>query len=219
MPRLDSLTPTLLATAALAILALAVLTLRDGGSGATPPLSAGGGIEIDAARPVRTHISEAPYAVTGATEEAITASMVQAAPSEGTERFFGLTTTELAFRYHRTQTAGGCALRDVRVDLAVTVALPRWTRPPEAPYALARDWSRFETALRRHEDHHRELAEAGAEAVRAELDGLAAPTCAEADAEARRRAERAGIENEAAHRRYDDETGHGQTQGASWPLR
>ena len=31
-------------------------------------------------------------------------------------------------------------------------------------------------------------------------------------------AERVRIETDAAHRRYDDETGHGRTQGAVWPL-
>ena len=218
MSRHDALTPSLLATAALAILALAVVTVGVG-RGETEPVSAGGGVEASPARPVLTHVAEAPYAVAGANEADLLASMAQGAPREGEATFFGLTTTELSFRYTRAQQTGGCTLRDVRVDLAVTVVLPHWTRPADAPYDLARDWARFEAALRRHEDHHRVLAEAGAEAVRAELDGLTAATCADADAEARRRAERVGIETEAAQRRYDDETGHGQTQGAAWPLR
>ena len=219
MSRPHARTPVLIATAALAVLALAVLSLRVGGGGATAPVSSGGGVEAGPARPVRTHVAAAPYAVAGASEAAVLASMAQAAPREGDETFFGLTTTELSFRYARAQEAGVCALRDVRVDLAVTVVLPRWTRPAGAPSTLARDWARFEAALARHEDRHRVLAEAGAEAVRAGLDGLTAATCADADAEARRRAERVGIETEAAQRRYDDETSHGQSQGAAWPLR
>ena len=211
--------PLLLAAAALAVLALAILTLHIGGGGATAPVSSGGGVEAGPARPVRAYGTEVPYRVMGASEAAILASMVQVAPREGDKTFFGLTTTELSFRYARSQQAGACTLRDVRVDLAVTTVLPQWTHPPDAPDALTRDWARFEAALRRHEDRHRVLAEAGAEAVRAELDGLTAATCAEADAEARRRAERVGIETEAAQRRYDDETGHGESEGASWMLR
>lgn len=207
----------LLSLAALMMLGLAIAT-RPGGD--LPPTAHGGGsVQAAPARPVSTTVQQAPYAVAGTTAEAILASMVQAAPQADDETFFGLTTTALSFRYRREQQADRCTLADVRVDLSVSVELPHWTRPADAPYDLARDWARFDAALRRHEDRHRVLAEDGAEALRVALDRLAAPTCAEADLSARHIADRINIESEAAHRRYDDETGHGATQGASWPLR
>ena len=170
-----------------------------------------------ASRPVRIALAERPYAVAGSTAQELLASMAAAAPSTEGETFFGLTVTELSFRYVHATGAGACRLHDVQVDLAVSVALPRWDPPADASYALRRDWARFAANLRRHEDRHRVLAEASADATRARLHGLTAATCAEVNVEARRRAEQARIEADAAHRRYDDETGHGRTEGAVWP--
>ncbi len=217
MPTPPAALTALLSLAALLLLGLAVATRPFGD---LPTTAHGGGTaQAVPARPVSTTVQQAPYAVAGASAEAILASMVQAAPRTEGETFFGLTTTALSFRYRREQQATRCTLADVRVDLSVSVQLPHWARPADAPYDLARDWARFDAALRRHEDRHRVLAEDGAEALRVALDRLAAPTCAAADLNARHIADRVNIESEAAHRRYDDETGHGATQGASWPLR
>lgn len=215
-------TPPAALTVVLSLVALAVTGLvvaTQPGSAAVSHVYGGGTEQAEPARPVTTTVRQAPYAVAGASVDAILASMARAAPRAGDETFFGLTTTELSFRYRRAQERERCVVRDVRVDLAVSVEMPRWTRPDGAPYEVARDWARFESALRRHEDQHRVLAEDGAEATRAALDHIAAPTCAEADVAARHLADRISIETEAAHRRYDDETGHGATQGATWPLR
>ena len=212
----DRTTHLLLGLAALAVLGLAVLSLRVGRAPGARVTVAGGGTVAEPA--VRTITRAAPYAVAGGDAQALLVSMVQHAPHSDGDVFFGLTTTELSFRYGHRTVAEGCALANVRVDLLVTTALPEWTPPADAPYDLRRDWTRFAAALARHEAQHRTIGEDGASAVQRDLDGLTAPTCAMADAEARRLAERAGIETEAAHRRYDDETGHGRTQGATWPV-
>ncbi len=213
----DRTTALLLGFAALALLGLAVLSLHLASAPAPRVTVAGGGMVAEPS--LRTTDHEAPYAVTGGDEQAILLSMARNAPPAEGGIFFGLTTTELSFRYGHRAVAGGCALSNVRVMLHVTTALPEWTPPPDAPYDLRRDWTRFASALQRHEARHRTIGEAGAAKILHDLEDLVAPTCAQADAEARRRAERAGIESDAAHRRYDDETGHGRTQGASWPLR
>ncbi len=100
----------------------------------------------------------------------------------------------------------------------MATTLPRWTPSPEASPALRRDWTRFEAALARHEARHRQIAVAWAGRVRGSLEGLTAPTCVDAEAEARRRVDILRIEADAEHRRYDAETGHGLTEGATWPV-
>ncbi|HEX8386961.1 MAG TPA: DUF922 domain-containing protein [Rubricoccaceae bacterium] len=218
---------TLLVLASAVTLGLSVFALRPdlvpGRAlvGHVGEVSAGGGLARPSgspADPVRTTVAVRTYPVTGSRADEVLASMAAGAPHADGETFFGMTATQLAFRYVRERTGRACTLRDVQIDLDVSVSLPAWTPGPGTDYDLRRDWARFESSLRRHEDHHRVLAERGAEAIRRELDGLAAPTCAGADGEARRRAERVRIETDAAHRRYDDETGHGETQGAVWPL-
>ena len=215
----------LLGFAAATVLGLAALALRpdlvaDAG-GEVFEASAGGGVTVwDEARPpppVATTLQQAPYAVEGTTAGELLRSMSERAPESQGGTYFGLTVTELAFRYRHRRAEAGCALNDVQIDLSVRVSLPAWTPGPDAPYDLRRDWARFLSNLGRHEDRHRAIAEHGADAIRTALDGLSAPTCAAVDAEARAVSERIQSETDAAHRRYDDETGHGRTQGAVWP--
>lgn len=177
------------------------------------PTQAGG-----AAGGVRVADAVERYAVEGTSEAELLASLVADGPRIGSETFFGLTVTQLSFRFWRQSEGDRCALRNVAVDLSVTTTLPAWTPPPEAAADLRRDWTRFETALARHEAHHRTMAVAWAGRVRVEIEGIDGPTCFAAEAEARRRVDRLRIEADAEHRRYDAETGHGLTEGATWPL-
>jgi predicted secreted Zn-dependent protease len=184
------------------------------GATPTPDLAAGGGT----APRVRSDVTVREYRVQGDDEVEILQSLLANAPVSGEETFFGLTTSELTFRYWRQPDAAGCTLVDLHVDLGVTIDLPVWSPSGAAPYELKRDWDRFAMALKRHEETHRDYAIRGAEEVLEALQGIRAPTCDAAVAEAQRRAERFQIETEAAHRHYDDQTGHGRTEGAVWPV-
>ena len=166
---------------------------------------------------VRTTLATETYAVQGTTEDGLLSSMAAQAPRPDGEVFFGLTTAEIGLRFRPTPVSGGCLLRDVEIDLALTVTLPEWVPPAQSDPALVRDWGRFRRALAGHEGRHREIAEDGAERMLRALDGLRRQSCEVANDEAQRRLERLEIEVEAAQRRYDSETGHGRTEGAVWP--
>jgi predicted secreted Zn-dependent protease len=167
---------------------------------------------------VRTRDATETYPVTGGTAEALLRSLVDRGPSDGDRDYFGLTASGMQLRYRADARADDCALIDVEVTLDVTVTLPAWDAPAEAPPRLRRDWRRFLQALERHEDGHRERAHRGADKVRRAIEGLRRPSCAQAEAEARHRLRRLETEIEGGHRLYDEETGHGRTQGAVWPL-
>lgn len=161
----------------------------------------------------------APYRVIGATEAEILRSLVELGPSNEGERFFGMTEADMRLGYRTARTEAECWLVDVEVRLGVTTTLPEWDRPAGAEATLRRDWHRFRSALQRHEGRHKEIVERGAAKVYRAVAGLRAPTCAAVEGEARRRLDRIEIEMEAEHRRYDDQTDHGRTEGAAWPVR
>ena len=194
-------------------------------SAGTVETSAPGGVGAPASEraglpdrpPVQARTTTETYPVEGTTGAELLRSLLTRGPRADGNVFFGLTTAETDLHYRTAPSAAGCALADVTVDLDVTVTLPEWAPPPDAPPALRRDWGRFLTALRQHEDGHRQIAVEGAEALHAAIVGLRRPTCAAATAEGRRRVARLQIEATAAHRRLDAETGHGRTQGAVWP--
>ncbi len=168
--------------------------------------------------PVRERLTYETYAVTGETAEAVLRSLVDLGPRDGGDVFFGLTQTELDVRYEPTGVSGGCRIESVEVDLNVVVTLPEWEPEGAVDSALRHDWSRFRRSLSQHELRHREIARSGAEAAAAEVAGFYRSLCPAAIAEARERLDRLGVEINGAHRRYDDETGHGKTEGAVWPI-
>ena len=167
--------------------------------------------------PVQKRIEEETYPVYGGTAAELLRSLQRSGPRTGGEAFFGLTRASMDLRYDTVDLGHGCELRDVRVRLDLTVTLPTWTTPRSGSGDLDRAWGQFLSALRRHESEHVRVAEQGAEALYRAVEGVRRPSCAEAEAEGRRRVDRLQIEIEAAHRQFDERTGHGRTEGAVWP--
>src|SRR5216110_1163393 len=54
-----------------------------------------------------------------------------------------LTVWSLEWTYGTAQRADGCALRDVKVTLNVSVTLPRWKPPPTATADLLKTWQAY----------------------------------------------------------------------------
>ncbi len=185
-------------------------------SSGTSAVAAGGGTRREPR--VTTSVQVREYLVTGKDELEILSSLMASAPVSGEDTFFGLTTSDLRFRYWRQPTADGCELVDLHVELGIMIDIPAWEPGADAPYELKRDWTRFVGALKRHEETHRDLAVKGAQDVLKVLQGIEAPTCDQAVAEAQRRSQRHQVETEANHRHFDEQTGHGETQGATWPV-
>lgn len=167
--------------------------------------------------PVQTTLRRRTYTVGGGQAQEVLDELMTEGPTVRGEAFFGLTKAEMDIRYLPADVGGACELRDVRVRLFLTVTLPQWEAPPGVSPALARDWRTFQRALEQHEREHQRIAEDGADALYRALAGLRRGSCAEAEADGRRRVNRIQIEIEASHRRFDDETGHGRTEGAVWP--
>lgn len=174
----------------------------------TPPASTTG---------VRTSVATTTYPVLGATADEILTSMADRGPRSEGGVFFGLTSAELGLRFRPVPVDGGCLLRDVELDLALTITLPEWTSPVSPDPALTRDWNRFHRALAGHEDRHREIAENGAERMVRSLAGLRRESCKIVQDEAQRRVQRLEVEIEESQRGYDSRTDHGRTEGAVWP--
>ena len=153
------------------------------------------------------------YDVTGASAAELRDAMRRHGPRDAGGHGDAVTVWNLEWTYGERRTADGCALRDVRVTLAVTVTLPRWEPPADAPRRLVDAWRRFLERVQVHEAGHRAVAERYARTLAATLTGLRAPTCDAVWDEAQRTGTRVVDEGRAANRAYDVETKHGQTQG------
>lgn len=186
-------------------------------SGPLAAASTPGGTAEAGESPVYTIIDVNTYPVSGTTQDALLASLRRHGPKSHGHDFFGLTETQMAYRYWKEMGEDGCRLEQIRVDLNVVITLPRWDAPRQAPYDLRRDWTRFDQSLRRHEDGHREIAEWGAKEIYHALRNLRTPTCETIDAAAQRTAQALREIGERRQATYDRQTGHGRTQNAVWP--
>ncbi|HEX4575698.1 MAG TPA: DUF922 domain-containing protein [Gemmatimonadales bacterium] len=156
---------------------------------------------------------ERRYAITGSSVAALAEAMQRLGPRESGTPADALTEWELESSYREGTTAGGCALRDVRVRLTITVTLPQWDRPTDAPARLILSWRRFLEHVQLHEAGHRAIAEQSARDLAAALTALRGRVCDAVFDEAGRTAKRVVERGRAQNRAYDVETAHGQTQG------
>lgn len=106
--------------------------------------------------------------------------------------------------------SSSCRLASAKVTVEVVVFFPRWTKPKAAPGPVVAAWRRYSLALAKHEKGHVDRAVAGVPAV---VRAIKSSSCTRADAAARAQLDRINESNQA----YDARTGHGKTQGATFP--
>jgi predicted secreted Zn-dependent protease len=160
---------------------------------------------------IATH--ERYYDVTGANVAELRDAIRRLGPQEQGQSADALTVWDLEWTYGERPGAGACALRDVRVTLTVTMTLPRWDPPADAPARLIAAWREYLDHVKLHEAGHRAIAEQYAHRLLAALTELRAATCDAVWDAASRTAARVNAEGQARNRAYDVETRNGQTQG------
>jgi predicted secreted Zn-dependent protease len=165
---------------------------------------------------VHVRRSEERYHLAGATAFELADDLRRHRPRD--ERFTGWTRWRLRWRIEPERRGGLCHPGPVDVHLEVTTVLPEWEAPPDASPLLRSQWATYIDALADHEAGHADLAETTADRIR---DGIAALaphvscTALRALAHAYGRAEVDLLRNR--NRDFDEDTGHGATQGAIFP--
>jgi predicted secreted Zn-dependent protease len=170
-----------------------------------------------AAGVVRSTVEKVYYEVEGDSPGALAVALRQRGPRARGKRFFAMTAWKVNAEYRWRERPTACAIGDLTVRVAVQMHLPRWRRPRRASPSLDGAWGRFLAALDQHEQGHRALAEEAAEAIRRRLAPLQATTCERVEARAHREMRSLLDEYERHNLAYDEATGHGRTQGATWP--
>jgi predicted secreted Zn-dependent protease len=160
---------------------------------------------------IATH--ERSYDVTGTTVAELRDAIRRLGPQEQGQAADALTVWDLEWTYAERRSGDGCALRDIRVSLSVTMTLPRWDAPADAPAPLVAAWRQYLDHVKIHEAGHRAIAEQYAHRLLSALTRLRAGSCDAVWDAASRTAARVNAEGQARNRAYDVETKSGQTQG------
>lgn len=159
------------------------------------------------------------YLVFGSTAAELRQSMRQSGPASGGRRWDGYTRWNVRWSFRYAPEAGACRISEVRVEYSSTIIMPRWRPPPNASAMLRRDWDAYIRALRSHEEGHRNIGADAARQIVQRIRSVTAPTCALIAERANGVGRQTLDEYRVVQRQYDEETGHGRTQGATWPPR
>ena len=111
-----------------------------------------------------------------------------------------------------------CRLVSATATLDVTMNLPRWEPPRDAPPPLVQRWRTFATAVRRHEDGHRDIAVEAAHEILDRVSKVSpASDCGKLKRSLGRVADATLREYRDKESDYDETTMHGRSQGATFP--
>jgi predicted secreted Zn-dependent protease len=158
-------------------------------------------------------ISKSFYAVAGDSAEALRRSLDAAQGGFDAETEWSMTWT---FRYRRGPAS--CELDAANVDLAIVVRLPR--SDDEAAFApdLRQRWDDYVRALEAHEMGHAEREAAVARAYAAALEDVAGDSdCGRLGSVLNALGQSYLDQGRASDAAYDAATGHGATEGATFP--
>lgn len=114
---------------------------------------------------------------------------------------------------------GRCKPNEVTILLRSVIHMPHLANLDEVADDLRRDWLTYSANLRTHEEGHREIVRVALAELRKRMLDLPSRECSDYPGAFD------PLKNEireimrVRQKAYDEETEHGRTQGASWPLR
>jgi predicted secreted Zn-dependent protease len=155
------------------------------------------------------------YAVGGTNVMLIRNSMFATRPFAPTNAFDAFTHWTVRADYQFRPSRGSWVLHNPRVNLSITVTLPRWIPGLPVSPGLVQTWNEYLTNLTTHEAGHVKIGFEASEEVQRRLEGMPGYATA-SDA----RGAAAALVNElidefrAREREYDRQTRHGRSQGA-----
>jgi predicted secreted Zn-dependent protease len=158
------------------------------------------------------------YVITGASVREMRQSLNKQRPggiSAGTD---ALTTWTIQWQMKATPTDNGCQLTQFTTRATITLTLPIWRMPTNAPAGVRSAWARYLQALTQHELGHAKFGREAAEVIQRQVGTIHSDT----DCDRLRQRVKDMVETVIRdHRKreadYDRETDHGRKDGARFP--
>ncbi len=167
-----------------------------------------------------SHADEAEidyYDVSGNSAKELRDQMRQKGPfGKDGKRYDARTDWHVSWNYRYQPFPEGCRFTELQTTFTVTIILPNWSSVG-ASAALVRKWERYMSALRLHEDGHQSNGVKAAEEIQALQSLRSSAGCPALMKEFQSKADSIFDKYRAADDAYDASTGHGRSQGATFP--
>ncbi len=111
------------------------------------------------------------YSVYSDNELGLTRSVRRSAPRAG--RAYGLTAITFLPSYELVESGGRCRAKEVHVELALMITLPKWRAGKPVSTRVTRRFGRFERYVKQHEMHHVGIAKSYARQAERKISSMA----------------------------------------------
>ena len=170
--------------------------------------------------PLAMMVTYTCYDVTGGSAQAIRTSIDASAarpvdPQTGTA--YDAYTRWLYELKWTLATSGGACRATVSATLTITHTFPHWVASGSAPSAPLQEWTTYLSALRTHEDGHKQIGIDTTNDAVTRVSALGVASCGEFNAKAQAAIDAATARGKQVENEYDTATSHGATQGARFP--
>lgn len=156
------------------------------------------------------------YSIYGSTIYDLRMQKAECGPKWEGQSYAAITKWNVNWMFGYQYVGGGCSLENVTAGVRVDIYYPKWEQPESFASGLDTEWQRYIDALTVHENGHRDYALSDAQEIVNVLTGLPfQATCDEAGMVANETANSIHDSYSAQSAAYDDETNHGETQGAN----
>jgi predicted secreted Zn-dependent protease len=160
------------------------------------------------------------YSITGATLEELRQSLRASRPWKENSPVDGMTDWRVDWHFSVVSAPSGCRCSSFRTQTTITITMPRWLAPTNAPKAVSEAWNRYLTALWQHEAGHAHFALAAAAELDKNIKELGGrPDCNELKTAINDLGRRVVESYRKRDQDYDQRTRHGALQGAVLPGR
>jgi predicted secreted Zn-dependent protease len=170
--------------------------------------------------PIALSITYRCYDITGGSAQTIRSS-IDTSPGRPTDPQTGTAYdayTKWRYELHWTlKTSDGACRATVSSTLTVEQTFPHWVASTSSSNALAQQWNSYLSALKVHEDGHKQIGVDTTNDAIARVSALGVASCNDFNAKAQAAIDAATSRGKQLESEYDTATGHGSTQGARFP--
>jgi predicted secreted Zn-dependent protease len=158
------------------------------------------------------------YTIQGTTASQLVAQIQQHGPlwSDG-NRYEAMHTWKMHRTFGVSQEGDRCVLSHPKIVVETSITMPQWQPPANASRELVANWQEYTTALKSHEDGHKDISLAAGQEILNVLEDLPSyPSCDEVRTAAKAAVATIMDRCSQAQMDYDQTTRHGVLQGASY---
>lgn len=155
---------------------------------------------------VRSSVQYSGYPVHGLTVEEIWRDIGRKGPHQLERALYAQAEAEIRFRWKATFASSKevCRVKSAVIEVEVNILLPDWVDAGRGEAALRSAWNSYIAKVRRHEDHHKDIALAAAEEIdRAMMAAPAHRNCASLERYIKAKAEEILAEERAKQAHFD----------------